>query len=61
MAHAFMGDAEVALSALTRAVDLHQADLVQGLVCDPAFTRIRGDARFQALVKRLKLGACVLQ
>jgi len=56
-----MGDAEVALSALTRAVDLHQADLVQGLVCDPAFTRIRGDARFQALVKRLKLGACVLQ
>jgi serine/threonine-protein kinase len=61
MAHAFMGDTAVALSALTRAVDLHQADLVLGLVCDPAFAKIRDDARFQALLTRLKLGACVLR
>jgi serine/threonine-protein kinase len=61
MAHAFMGDTEVALSSLTRAVDLHQAELVLGLVCEPAFAKIRGDARYEALRKRLKLGPCVLR
>jgi serine/threonine-protein kinase len=61
MAHAAMGDNDIALTSLARAVDLHQPDLVLGLVCDPAFANIRGEARFQALLKRLKLGACVLK
>ncbi len=60
MAHAALGDNDVALASLTRAVDLHQPDLVLGIVCDPAFAKIRPDARFQALLTRLKLGACVL-
>ena len=52
--YASAGDTDQALTWLQRAFQLRQVDIVSAAV-DPAFSALRGDARFRAIVGRIGL------
>jgi serine/threonine-protein kinase len=52
--HAWRGEADQAFAWLERAVETRDAGLIY-LKCDPVLARLRGDPRFAALLRKLKL------
>ena len=53
--YASLGDRDLALASLERAATEDRTALLIGLDFYPEFDPLRGDARYQALIKRLGL------